>query len=346
MDSLDIDLLVKVFKHTAFSPFFIFMIPAFYFFQGNPIDHAVIVYSTVYGILLCGFWSLRWLSVLWRNQGSLFLAPERFAWGEQVVVITGGSSGIGELLANTLAVRNVTVVVLDKKPIVTENHHIMFHKCDVSKWEEVEAVAKTIVEQVGHPTVLINNAGVVQGKLILDLSPQEIKETFDVNTLAHFWTLKAFLPEMIKNNCGHIVTVSSIFGVGACSQLTDYCASKAAITSLHDSLRYELDKRHNAPKVRTTLVMPGHTSTQMFDSVKEPSALVKFLAPQLAPVVVVKAIIAALDNQYSTTLYLPFFANFMPMVRILPSYLRDLFQWLSGADYLMMGFDKRRSGKA
>jgi len=72
--------------------------------------------------------------------------------------------------------------------------------------------------------VLVNNAGVVQGKLVLDLSPEDIRQsvssiptvkssifnlharTFDVNTLAHFWTLKAFLPEMIKKKSGHIVS--------------------------------------------------------------------------------------------------------------------------------------------
>ena len=126
-----------------------------------------------------------------------------------------GSSGIGELLANTLAVRNVNVIVLDVNPIITENcaykpffnfinlfsrnpfisDNITYYKCDVSKWEEVEAVSKRIVDEVrcflylqfpcgthriemkvGHPTVLINNAGVVQGKLLLDLQPDDIKQ--------------------------------------------------------------------------------------------------------------------------------------------------------------------------
>ena len=64
---------------------------------------------------------LRWYSRLYRNQGSLLFGPPRLDWGDQLVVITGGSSGIGELVANTLAVRNVTVVVLDVNPIVTEN---------------------------------------------------------------------------------------------------------------------------------------------------------------------------------------------------------------------------------
>lgn len=83
---------------------------------------------------------LKWYSRLYRNQGSLLFGPGAADWGEQIVLITGGArqpqihaffeplrtiytgaSGVGELLANTLAVRNVTVVVLDVKPIVTEN---------------------------------------------------------------------------------------------------------------------------------------------------------------------------------------------------------------------------------
>ncbi len=76
-----------------------------------------------------------------------------------------GASGIGELLANTLAVRNVTVIVLDVNPIITENceflllrasiviertaDNVTYYKCDVSKWEEVEAVSKQIIEEVG-----------------------------------------------------------------------------------------------------------------------------------------------------------------------------------------------------
>ena len=74
-------------------------------------------------ILNLGF--VKWCSRLYRNQGSLIFAPPRLDWGDQIVVLTGGASGIGELLANTLAVRNVTVVVLDIKPIVTDNGTIL-----------------------------------------------------------------------------------------------------------------------------------------------------------------------------------------------------------------------------
>jgi len=211
----------------------------------------------------------------------------------------------------------------------------------VSKSEEVEAVAKKVIEEIGHPTVLVNNAGVAQGKLILDLSPEDVRQTFEVNTLAHFWTLKAFLPEMIKKKSGHIITVASIGGLVGIAQMTDYNASKAAIISLNESLRYELDKRYHTPQIRTSLVIPGHIMTPLFSTVRFPnSRLFRFCFPSLEPITVVKAIIAVLDEQHSQAIYLPFFANFTSLLRLLPSFLRDFAQWFTNADYAMENFTK------
>jgi len=341
LDNVDIDMVMKVLTQTAFSPFFTFFVPIFYIFQGYSYTSNVVLAPSAYCAAISAFWALKWFSRLYRNQASLFFAPPRLDWAEEIVVITGGSSGIGELLANTLAVRNVTVVVLDVKPIVTENYNIAYYKCDVSKWEEVEAISKQIVEELGHPTMLINNAGVVQGKLLLDLKPEDIQQTFGVNTIAQYYTLKAFLPDMIENKKGHIITMSSVLGLVGSAQMTDYCASKAALVSLHESLRYELDHRYNAPQVRTTLVLPGHTLTPLFSTTRLPeNPVYKFFVPSLPPVTIVKAIITALDSQHSQILHLPFYANFAPYLPLLPSYLRDLGQWLAGADYAMEGFQK------
>ncbi|KZP20196.1 retinal short-chain dehydrogenase/reductase [Athelia psychrophila] len=340
-DSFDVDLVLKVLSHTLFSPFFTLLIPIFYFFQGMAIRSPAVVGSFAYYLLVSAFWSIKWYSRLYRNQGKLLYGPAQFDWGEQIVVITGGSSGIGELLANTLAVRNVSVVVLDVNPIVTENSNITYYKCDVSKWEDVEAVSKTIIDEIGHPTVLVNNAGVVQGKLLLDLTPKDIMQTFGVNTLAHFWVLKAFLPELIRQKAGHIISVSSVMGLAGCAQMTDYCASKAALVSLHESLRYELDKRYEAPKIRTTLVVPGHILTPLFSRITLPrNAFFKFFFPSVAPVTIVKAVIAALDEQHSRTIYLPFYAHFTGLLALMPSFIRDAAQKLTYADYAMQGFVK------
>jgi len=278
---------------------------------------------------------------LYRNQGNLFLAPPRLDWDDQVVVVTGGASGVGELLANTLAVRNVNVIVLDVNPVVTDNYNITYYKCDVSKWEEVEAVSKRVIEEIGHPTMLINNAGVVQGKSLLDLSPEDVQQTFGVNVMAHFWTLKAFLPGMIERKTGHIVTMSSILGLAGVAQMTDYNASKAALINLNESLRYELDKRYKCPSIRTTLVLPGLVQTPMFRTVCLPTNPIhKFFLPMVGPVDIVKKIIRALDDQHSQTIVLPFYGHFMPLLQFLPSYLRDFCQWITGADEAMLNFIK------
>jgi len=340
-DNLDIDLVVQVLANTAFSPFFVFFIPVFYIFQGAKLSDRIVVLSSIYYVVISAFWFLKWYSRLYRNQGSLLLRSRPLDWSDQIVVVTGGAAGIGELLANTLAVRSVTVVVLDINPIVTENYNIAYYKCDVSKWEEVEAVSKQIIEEIGEPTILINNAGVAQGKLLVDLTAGDIQQTFGTNILSHFWILKAFLPSLLKNKRGHIVTMSSAMGMVGAAQMSDYCASKAAAISLHESLRYELDKRYKCPQIRTTLVCPGHVLTQMFKTTTFPTfPMFNFLAPSIQPVTVVKKIIAALDDQHSQRILLPFYTNFIPYIGHLPSFLRDIFQWVSGADYAMETFVK------
>ncbi|CAG8776887.1 6565_t:CDS:2, partial [Ambispora leptoticha] len=100
------------------------------------------------------------------------------------------SRGIGGLLAETLALRHVSVVVLDVVPPEHENENIAFYECDVSDIDQVKSVAKKIVEDVGHPTILVNNAGIIRGKTILDEPEREIQKTIDVNLLSSFWTTK------------------------------------------------------------------------------------------------------------------------------------------------------------
>lgn len=111
--------------------------------------------------------------------------------------ISLGAGGIGGLLANTLAIRGVTVAIMDVVPLVTENRgctllgpevpsinqcevciidNIEYYKCDVSNYDEVQSVAAKIVNDLGHPTILVNNAGVVQGKLITELSEADVKQ--------------------------------------------------------------------------------------------------------------------------------------------------------------------------
>lgn len=88
--------------------------------------------------------------------------------------------------------------------------------------------------------------------------------------------------------------------------------------------------RYKCPNIRTTLVCPGHVYTAMFSTVVFPTfPLFSFFCPSLQPVTVVKKIIAALDDQHSQTILLPFYTNFIPYIGHLPSFLRDFVQWVS-----------------
>lgn len=154
---------------------------------------------------LASFSSNAWRNRLWRRGVRGLLGGHRVDWHEQIVVVTGGASGLGRVLVETLAVRHVTVIVLDKLPYVSDWDDVYSYEVDVSSRDQVFAVAERIRAEVGEPTILINNAGLVVGKTLLELSESEIRRTFDVNTLAHYWTLQAFLPAIVKRKSGHIV---------------------------------------------------------------------------------------------------------------------------------------------
>ncbi|KAI5476344.1 hypothetical protein MNV49_007857 [Pseudohyphozyma bogoriensis] len=177
--------------------------------------------------------------------------------------------------------------------------------------------------QVGHPTILINNAGIVKGKLLVELTPEDVQKTFSVNVLSQFSLIRAFLPEMIKNRRGHIVTVSSVFGFAAAAQLSDYSASKHALVGLHESLRCELRYRHGDPPIRTTLLVPGRIHTPLFESLAAPSPLVSFLAPTVEPHTIAKKVIAALECETSTEIYIPRYGGLLWAVRGLPSWCKE-----------------------
>ncbi|POW03426.1 hypothetical protein PSHT_11704 [Puccinia striiformis] len=160
-------------------------------------------------------------------------------WTEQIVLVTGGSDGLGRVLVETFA-QTHHCRCLDIKTYSDreeeEEGDLKFYRCDVSDPKAIEAVAERIKEEVGSPTIIVNNAGIVHGKPILELDSAELKSaTFGVNVFAHFYIYKAFLPDMIKRNSGHIVTMASILGHVGVSRVADYCASKSAAILLHQS---------------------------------------------------------------------------------------------------------------
>ncbi|XP_011862705.1 PREDICTED: short-chain dehydrogenase/reductase family 16C member 6-like, partial [Vollenhovia emeryi] len=157
----------------------------------------------------------------------------------EIVLITGAGHGIGKELAIGYASLGATVVCWDINE-ETNNEtmndikkmgrdSVYAYRCDVTDREEVFKVSRKVKKEVGDVTILINNAGIAYIKPLLNQSFDEIQRVIDVNVIAHYWTLKAFLPSMIEKNHGHILAISSV--AAFCSGLygTVYCPSKSAV---------------------------------------------------------------------------------------------------------------------
>uniref|UniRef100_A0A0L8I2T1 Epidermal retinol dehydrogenase 2 n=1 Tax=Octopus bimaculoides TaxID=37653 RepID=A0A0L8I2T1_OCTBM len=155
-------------------------------------------------------------------------------------------------------------------------------------------------EDIGMVHILINNAGIVTGRKFLQCPDELIQKTIDVNTMAHFWTVKAFLPTMIKENHGHVVTVASAAGLLGVNSLTDYCASKFAVVGFEESLRFELEVL-GKDGVHTTVVCPFYINTGMFNGVK---VRFPYLMPILEPGYVSDKIVEAVRCN-THILYIP-----------------------------------------
>ena len=137
--------------------------------------------------------------------------------------------------------------------------------------------ADTVLASLGRVDILVNNAGIVSGMPLLKLSEKQIRATFEVNVISHFWTLQAFLPQMLSHRSGHIVTIASTAGRTGVSHLTDYCASKFAARGLEMSLRRELIDLGKIKGIKLTCVNPYFINTGMFDGAESRSNLMNYI---------------------------------------------------------------------
>jgi len=265
------------------------------------------------------------------------------------VVITGGGSGIGQLMSIKLSQEGAIVIIIDiRQELMDKTSQLIKEKnlspphtyvCDLSKREMIYNVAEKIKTEVGNVDIVINNAGIVQGKTFLEISDEQIQKTMDVNTMAHMWLAKAFLPNMIKRNQGHWVTIASAASLTGVCGLADYCASKAAAFGFHESIRLELKKQH-INGVKTTVVCPYYINTGMFDGIKS-SKYFWWLLPILNPIYVTNQIINAIKTD-KELLCMP---RIIYYVRALQSFLPisvcDWFAWFLGISSTMDTFKGR-----
>jgi len=242
------------------------------------------------------------------------------------VLITGAASGIGRMMSIKIAELggNLFLWDIDQTGLASlgseledYNSTIYTSVCDLSDRNQIYRAAENVKKECGAIDILINDAGIVSGKPLLEASYEEILTTFKVNALALFWTAHAFLPDMMKRNSGHIVTVASAGGIVGTSRLVDYCSSKFAAVGFDESLRLELKRKKS--KVRTTVICPYYIDTGMFHGVK---TRFRWLLPILKPEYVTKKIIKGIINNRQRIIMPPFVMVSYP-ARILPTPVFD-----------------------
>ncbi len=245
------------------------------------------------------------------------------------IVITGGASGIGRLMAISLANKGANVILLDinqtnlnsvVKEIQNDGNKCAGYICDVGNYNAVEETKTKISTEHGFVEILINNAGVITGKYFVDTTPDEIEKTMRVNVMAGMWTTKVFLPEMIEKNKGHLVNIASSAGMVGVAKMADYAASKFAHIGFDESLRMELKQMKK--NIHTTIVTPYFINTGMFDGVK---SRFSFLLPILDEYKVTKKIIRAIEKKKQRVITPPMVYTLFPL-RLLPV---PIFDWVA-----------------
>ncbi len=197
----------------------------------------------------------------------------------KVVLITGGTRGIGKSVAERFAKEGYNLVL----NYVSENtdiesiknnfkeygNEVLILKADVSKFDECENLVKETISKFGKIDVLVNNAGITKDGLIAMMKEEAFDRVIDINLKGTFNMTRNVVPYMMKKRCGNIVNISSVVGVAGNAGQSNYAASKAGIIGFTKSLAKELSARN----IRVNAVAPGFIDTDMTsvltDKVKE-----------------------------------------------------------------------------
>jgi len=192
------------------------------------------------------------------------------------VLITGGASGIGKLMADQILAKGAkNLIIWDLSP-APENHSFFWQQLDVSKQEQVASAVEKLQQSDLIPDILILNAGVVSGGFFVDQTVEQSRKMLDVNINGVILPAHFLLPLLIAKGEGHIVTIASAAGMLSNPRMAVYAATKWAVYGWSESLRLELkSQKHN---IHITTVTPSFIDTGMFAGAK-----VNPLLPNLKP---------------------------------------------------------------
>ncbi|KAF2017745.1 NAD(P)-binding protein [Aaosphaeria arxii CBS 175.79] len=206
------------------------------------------------------------------TNGWKFFGSGKWDWPQEIAVVTGGCNGIGKAIVLGLVRKGIRVAILDvadQDPELQRIGTVSYWKCDICSPSAVAEAADSIRKTIGHPTILINNAGIANSSPIIHLSSEKLSKIFGVNLLSLWYTAREFLPNMILKDKGHIVTIASMASYISLTTAVDYSASKAGALAFYEGLSSELKHIYKAPGVMNTVAHPMWVETNMTKSHQE-----------------------------------------------------------------------------
>lgn len=194
---------------------------------------------------------------------------------EQVVVITGASSGIGRETALEMAGKGASVVLAARneealnevaRQAGERGGQALVVATDVAIWGQVERLASEAVARFGRIDTWVNNAGISEYATLEDIPVAEMERIIQVNLLGTMYGVKAAMPYLKMQPTAAIINVGSGLGMRAIPLQGTYCTTKHAIKGFTESLRTEL--LHDHPQISVTLILPGAINTPFYSSAR------------------------------------------------------------------------------
>ena len=189
----------------------------------------------------------------------------------RVVLVTGGSRGIGKAIAKKFAKKGYNLVinyVSDKTNIEELKQEFesfgiqtLFVKTDVTNSEDCENMVKQAIDTFGKIDVLVNNAGITKDNLLMRMKEEDFDQVININLKGTFNVTKSVVPMMMKKRYGKIINISSVVGVSGNAGQSNYAASKAGIIGFTKSVAKELASRN----ILANAIAPGFIATDMTD---------------------------------------------------------------------------------
>lgn len=219
----------------------------------------------------------------------------------KVVVVTGGTSGVGRASVRLFARKGCHVAVLargrdgleaTRREVEAEGVRCLALSVDVSDAEAVDAAASQVEAELGPIDIWVNNAVAMVHAKFLDITPEEFKRVMDVTFMGYVWGTRAALRRMAPRNRGTIVLVGSGLAYRGVPLMAPYSAAKHAIQGMYDALRTEL--LHEGHRVRLTMVqLPGLNTPLYQRSRNKTGRKLHAIRPAFQPEVAARAVVHA-----------------------------------------------------